>query len=86
MSLEARIKLCIGENAARPDADWSGQYKHLFPAMMKLATDVDSFARELFEQLTIQVHTSASNHRNLHTHDSPTPPPSLPAPYRQSTG
>ena len=41
--------------------DWSGQYKHLFPAMLRLATDVDSFARQLFVPLTMQtIHWLAS--------------------------
>ena len=43
----------LREHAGK-DEDWTGQYKHLFPAMLQLATDVDSFARQLFEPLTTQ--------------------------------
>ena len=48
--LEASIKLCIGRNITSADAeggDFSKLYEHLFPAMLRLATDADGFARRL---------------------------------------
>ena len=35
--------------------DFSSLYSRLFPAMLQLATDADTFARQLFEPLTLQV-------------------------------
>jgi len=52
--LDAVVKYCIGRQAQRAEEDWTGQYAHLFPAMLTLATDVDAFARSLFEPLTMQ--------------------------------
>jgi len=61
--LDAVIKLCIGINRdasgtsseAQARGDLSEQYRHLFPAMLRLATDADGFARSLFEPLAFQV-------------------------------
>ena len=59
--LEAAVKLCIGTNATAADrsagrsSDFSAHYRHLFPAMLRLATDADGFARKLFEPLTQQL-------------------------------
>ena len=58
--LDAVVKLCIGQHASRLDVDWTGQYSHLFPAMLTLATDVDAFARSLFEPLTMQARANRS--------------------------
>ena len=53
--LEGCIKLVIGKTPPpERKEDWSAQYRHLFPAMLRLATDVDSFARSLFAPLTMQ--------------------------------
>ena len=44
--LDAVVRLCIGANATSPDrgqdaseVDFSRQYRHLFPAMLRLAAD-----------------------------------------------
>ena len=64
--LDAAIKLAIGQTntevkKARNVAEvkklargWSSHYACLFPAMLQLATDVESFARSIFEPLTLQ--------------------------------
>ena len=42
--------------------DFAPHFGHIFPAMLKLATDVDGFARKLFEPLTRQVILLARAH------------------------
>ena len=55
--LEAAIKLTIGHaNRNRQGREALGpHFERIFPAMLKLSTDADGFARKLFEPLTKQV-------------------------------
>lgn len=57
--LDGAIKLCVGRVAkssdSRQEERFSPLLSHLFPAMLSLAADADSFARKLFEPLTNQV-------------------------------
>ncbi len=58
--LHSVILLMVGANASRRD-DTGGPtplkniYEHVFPSLIKLATDVDQVTRSLFEPLVLQL-------------------------------
>ena len=62
------MKLCIGKHATGHEQlkeSLGAHFNQIFPAMLRLATDVDGFARKLFEPLTKQVELARDLARGL---------------------